>query len=58
MQLEKIFVRALEYEIYLNPKKCNFTVTKSNFLENIISKDRVSINTERVVSIDINQFIK
>lgn len=50
--LEKVFVRALEYGISLNPKKCAFGVVEGKILGYIMSKDGVRIDPERVVVID------
>lgn len=50
--LEKIFIRALEYGISLNPKKCVFEVLEEKLLGHIVSKDRVKIDLERVIAID------
>ena len=50
--LEKIFIKALEYGVSLNPKKCTFGVTKGKLLGHIVSKDGVKIDPERVVAID------
>lgn len=50
--LEKIFAKALEYGISLNPRKCIFVVTKGNFLGHIVSKNGVRIDLERVAAID------
>ena len=49
---EKIFIRALEYGVFLNPKKCAFVVTKGKLLGNIVSKDGVRIDPKRVSAID------
>ena len=49
---EKIFIKALEYGVSLNPKKCTFGVTEGKLLGHIASKDGVKINPERVASID------
>lgn len=50
--LEKIFEKALEYVVSLNPKKCTFGVKKGKLLGYIVSKDRVKIDPKRVVAID------
>ena len=36
--LEKIFIKALEYGVSLNPKKCAFGVTEGRLLGHIVSK--------------------
>lgn len=56
--LEKIFIRALEYGISLNPKKCYFGVTEGKLLGHIVSKDGVRIDPERVAAIDKIQIPK
>lgn len=50
--LEKIFIRALEYGISLNPKKCVFGVLEGKLLGHVVSKDGVKIDPERVIAID------
>ena len=50
--LEKVFTRAVEYGISLNPRKCAFGVTKGKLLGNLVGKERVRINLERVEAID------
>jgi len=50
--LEQIFIKALEYGISLNPKKCHFAVTEGKLLGHIVSKDGVRIDPERVKPID------
>lgn len=50
--LEKIFLKALECGISLNPKKCHFAVKKGKLLGNIVSKEGVRIDAERVEAID------
>ena len=50
--LERIFIKALEYGVSLNPKKCDFGVTEGKLLGHIVSKDGVKIDPERVVAID------
>lgn len=50
--LERIFIRALEYGISLNPKKYSFGVVEGKLLGHIVSKDGVRIDTERVMAID------
>lgn len=56
--LEEIFIRALEYGISLNPKKCHFGVTEEKLLGHIVSKDGVRIDPERIVVIDKIQIPK
>lgn len=50
--LEKIFIKALEYGISLNPKKCHFAVTEGKLLGHIVSKEEIRIDPERVEPID------
>lgn len=50
--LKKKFIKALEYGVALNPKKCIFWVIEGVLLGHIVSKDSVKIDTERVASID------
>lgn len=50
--LEKIFIKALEYGVYLNPKKCTFEVIEGRLLGHIVSKDGVKIDLERLATID------
>jgi len=50
--LEQIFIKALEYGISLNPKKCHFAVTEGKLLGHIVSKEGVKIDPERVKAID------
>ena len=50
--LEKIFVKALEYGVSLNPKKCAFSMIEGKLLGHIVSKDGIRIDPERVMSID------
>lgn len=50
--LEKIVVRALEYKISLNPKKCVFGVKEGKLLGHIVSKEWVRIDPEHVATID------
>ena len=50
--LEKIFVKALENGVSLNPKKCAFAMTKGKLLGHIVSNDGIRIDTERVLAID------
>lgn len=49
--LENIFIKALEYGVSLNPKKCTFGVTKDRLLGDIVLKDGVKIDLKRVASI-------
>ena len=56
--LEKIFITALEFGISLNPKKCQFGVTKGKLLSHIVSKEGVRIDLERVATIDNIQIPK
>ena len=50
--LEKIFIKALEYGVSLNPKKCAFAVTEGKLLGHIMSKDGIRIDPKRVMAID------
>ena len=50
--LEKFFVKALEYGVSLNPKKCAFAMTEGKLLDHIVSKDGIRIEPERVMAID------
>lgn len=43
---KKIFLKALEYGISLNLKKCHFFVTEGKLLGNIVSKEGVRIDPE------------
>ena len=50
--LENFFIKALEYGVSLNPKKCTFGVTEGMLLGHIVSKDIVKIDPKRVEAID------
>ena len=50
--LDLIFIKALEYGVSLNPKKCTFGVTEGRLLGHIMSKDGVNIDPKRVATID------
>ena len=50
--LEKVFIRALKYDISLNPKKCHFGVTEGRLLKHLVSKHGVRIDPKRVEAID------
>ena len=50
--LEKIFLKALEFGVSLNPRKCTFGVTEGKLLGHIVSKEGVKIDPERVAAID------
>lgn len=52
MHLEKVFKKALEYGISLNPKKCVFKVKEGKLVGHIVSKDVIRIDLERVATID------
>ena len=52
MHLEKVFIRALKYGIYLNPRKCHFGVTEGKLLGHLVGKHGVRIDPERVEAID------
>ena len=52
MHLEKVFERALQYGISLNPKKCNFGVSEGKLLAHLVGKHGVRIDLERVEAID------
>ena len=45
-------IKALEYGVSLNPKKCTFGVTEGRLVGHIVSKDGVKIDFERVAAID------
>ena len=49
--LEFFFVKALEYGVSLNPKKCAFAVTKGKLLGHNVSKDGIRIDPERMMAI-------
>ncbi|GLJ21637.1 hypothetical protein SUGI_0402860 [Cryptomeria japonica] len=46
--LEKVFNKALEFGVSLNPKKCHFGVTEGKLLGHIVSKEEVRIDPERI----------
>lgn len=50
--MEKVFIKALEYGISLNPKKCHFVVTEGKLLGHIVSQEGIRIDPERVEAID------
>jgi hypothetical protein len=56
--LEKIFKRALEYEVSLNYKKCHFSIIEGKLLHYIVSKEGVRIFPERFTTIDKTQVPK
>ena len=58
MHLEKVFTRALEYETSLNPRKCAFGVIEGKLLGNLVGKDGVRIDLERVEATDKIQMPK
>lgn len=49
---KKVFIKALEYGISLNPKKYHFAITKGKLLGHIVSKEGIKIDLERVEAID------
>jgi hypothetical protein len=49
--LRKVFERCHEYGISLNPKKSIFGVLEGKILGNIVSKDGVKVNLERIEGI-------
>ena len=49
---EKIFTKDFNYSISLNPRKCNFGVTKGTLLGHLVGKEGVRIDLERVEAID------
>lgn len=51
--LEKFFIKALEYGVSLNPKKCTFGVIEGRLLGHIVPKDGVKIDHERLATIDM-----
>ena len=52
MHLEKVFCKALDYGISLNPWKCTFGVSKGKLLWKFVGKEGVRIDLERIDSID------
>ena len=50
--LEKIFLKAFEYGVSLNPRKCIFGVTEGKLLGHIVSKEGVKIDPKSVAAID------
>ena len=52
MHLDKVFIRALKYGIYLNPIKCYFGVTEERLLGHLVGKHGVRIDPERVEAIE------
>ena len=50
--LRQIFERCHKYDISLNPKKCVFTVTEGKLLGHIVSKQGISIDLERIKTIE------
>ena len=50
--LKQILERCRKYGIYLNPKKCVFTVTEGKLLGHVILKKGISIDLERIKSIE------
>ena len=49
--LERVFLKCRKYGISLNPRKSNFALEKGKFLGNIISKEGIRIDPERVSAI-------
>jgi hypothetical protein len=49
--LRKVFERCCKYGISLNPKKSIFGVLEGNILGNIVSKDGVKVDPERIKGI-------
>ena len=49
--LEKVFLKCQRYGISLNPKKSNFALEEGKLLGNIISKDGINIDPERISTI-------
>ena len=50
--LENFFIKALEYRVSLNPKKCAFAVIEGKLIGHIVSKDGIRIDPKRVMAID------
>lgn len=50
--LEKVFNKALEFGVSLNPKKCHFVVIEGKLLGHIVSKEGVRIDLERIEAIN------
>ena len=49
---KKVFIKALRYDISLNPRKCNFGVTKGKLLGHLVGKHDVRIDPKRVEVIE------
>src|SRR5271156_1302278 len=49
--LGKVFSKALEYGVSLNPKKCHFAVKEGKLLGHIVSKEGIRIDPERMEAI-------
>lgn len=49
---KKKIIKALEYGVLLNPKKCTFGLIEGRLLGHIVSKDGVKIDPKRVPAID------
>ena len=52
MHLEKVFTRALNFGISLNPRKCHFSITEGRLLGHLVGKHGVRIDPERVEAIE------
>ena len=52
---EKVFLKCKKYGISLNPRKSNFMFEEGKFLGNIISKDGIKIDPERIKEILKNE---
>lgn len=52
MHLEKVFIRVLKYGFSLNPRKCQFSVIEVKLLGNLVGKNGVRIDPERVEEIE------
>ena len=50
--LENIFLKALEYGVSLNPRKCIFGVIEGKLLGHIVSREGVKIDPKRVAAIE------
>ena len=48
MHLEKVFIRALNYGISLNPRKCNFGIIEGNLLGHLVGKHGVRIDPDKI----------
>ena len=49
--LERFFLKYKKYGISINPRKSNFALEEGKLLGNIISKDGIKIDAERIIAI-------